>query len=156
MGLGSILCCAESLQLSPALGSPAPLSMGFSRQEYWSGLLCPLSGDLLDPGIEPSSLTSPALQAGSLPLAPPGKPGKYSKNPLFLVCCDSYGCYVTFSFVPQQQKHSSWASISFWLFFNEPKHTKLFKVQLVFKGEDSPFMNLYLVTRIDCSPQSMK
>ena len=36
----------------------APLSLGFSRQEYWSGLPCPLPGDLLDPGIEPGS---PAL-----------------------------------------------------------------------------------------------
>ena len=39
----------------------APLSMGFSRQEYWSGLPCPSPGDLPDPGIEPVSLTSPAL-----------------------------------------------------------------------------------------------
>ena len=42
----------------------APLSMGFSRQEYWSGLPCPPPGDLPHPGIEPESLTSPAL-AGS-------------------------------------------------------------------------------------------
>ena len=35
--------------------------MGLSRQGYWSGLLCPFPGDLLDPGIEPASLTSPAL-----------------------------------------------------------------------------------------------
>jgi len=35
--------------------------MGFSRQEYWSGLPCPSSGDLPNPGIEPVSLTSPAL-----------------------------------------------------------------------------------------------
>ena len=41
-----------------------PLSMGFSRQEYWSGLLCPPPGDLPDPGIEPASLTSPALARG--------------------------------------------------------------------------------------------
>ena len=41
-----------------------PLSMGFSRQEFWSGLPFPPPGDLLDPGIEPESLTSPAL-AGS-------------------------------------------------------------------------------------------
>ena len=40
----------------------APLSMGFSRQEYWSGLLCPSPGDLLDPGIETVSLTSPPLE----------------------------------------------------------------------------------------------
>ena len=39
----------------------APLSMGFSRQEYWSGLPCPLPGDLPDPGIESVSLMSPAL-----------------------------------------------------------------------------------------------
>ena len=39
----------------------APLSMGFSRQEYWSGLPCPPPGDLLDPGIEPGSLISPTL-----------------------------------------------------------------------------------------------
>ena len=39
----------------------APLSMGFSRQECWSGLPYPSPGDLSDPGIEPVSLTSPAL-----------------------------------------------------------------------------------------------
>ena len=39
----------------------ASLSMGFSRQEYWSGLPCPPPGDLPDPGIKPTSLTSPAL-----------------------------------------------------------------------------------------------
>ena len=42
----------------------APLSMGFSRQEYWSGLPCPPPGDLPNPGIEPTSLTSPALAGG--------------------------------------------------------------------------------------------
>ena len=39
----------------------APLSLGFSRQEYWCELLCPPSGNLPNPGIEPTSLTSPAL-----------------------------------------------------------------------------------------------
>ena len=39
--------------------------MGFSRQEYWSGLPCPPSGDLPDPGIKPASLTSPALAGES-------------------------------------------------------------------------------------------
>ena len=43
------------------LAHQAPLSMGFSRQEYWSGLPCPPPGDLLDPGIEPGSLESPTL-----------------------------------------------------------------------------------------------
>ena len=49
----------------------APLSMGFSRQEYWSGLPFPFPGDLPNPGIE---LGSPALQADSLPSEPPGRP----------------------------------------------------------------------------------
>ena len=40
------------------------LSMGFSRQEYWSGLPCPSSGDLSDPGIKPAFLVSPALPGG--------------------------------------------------------------------------------------------
>ena len=42
----------------------APLSMGFSRQEYWSGLPCTPPGDLPDPRIEPVSLASPALGGG--------------------------------------------------------------------------------------------
>ena len=45
--------------------------MGFSRQEYWSGLPCPSLGDLPNPWIKPRS---PALQADSLPSEPPGKP----------------------------------------------------------------------------------
>ena len=49
---------------------PGSLSMGFSRQEYWSGLPFPSPGDVLDPEIEPGS---PALQEDSLPTEPPGK-----------------------------------------------------------------------------------
>ena len=51
----------------------APLSMGFSRQENWSGLPFPSPGDYSDPEIEPGSL---ALQADSLPSVSPGKPLK--------------------------------------------------------------------------------
>ena len=47
----------------------APLSVGFSRQDYWSQLLHPLPADLPDPGVEPMSLTSPALADGTA-LAP--------------------------------------------------------------------------------------
>ena len=53
----------------------APLSMGFSRQEYWSWLPCPPPGDLPNPGIEPiASPVSSALQADSLPLSHLGSP----------------------------------------------------------------------------------
>ena len=52
----------------------APLSMGFSRQEYWSGLPCPPPGDLPHPGIQPASPASPASQVDSLPLSHQGSP----------------------------------------------------------------------------------
>ena len=45
----------------------APLSMGFSRQEYWSGLPGPPPGDLPDPGIKPTSLMSPVLAGEFFP-----------------------------------------------------------------------------------------
>ena len=59
---------------------PAPLSMGFPRQEYWGGLLFP-SPDLPDPGIEPGSL---ALQADSLPLSHLGSPEAKKLKKTFL------------------------------------------------------------------------
>ena len=68
---------SEVTQSCPTLCDPmdwsqqAPPSMGFSRQECWSGLPFPSPGDLLNPGIEPGS---PALQAAALPSEPPGKP----------------------------------------------------------------------------------
>ena len=63
---------AKSLSHLETLVTPwAPLSMGFSRQEYWSGLPFPSPGYLPNPGIEP---WSHALQADSLPTELPGKP----------------------------------------------------------------------------------
>ena len=61
--------CAKSLQSCPTpwtAAHQAPLSMGFSRQGYWSGLPCPPPWDLPDPGIETGSLKSPALADGFL------------------------------------------------------------------------------------------
>ena len=74
----AVSLCAKSLQscLTATLwimAHQAPLSMAFSRQEYWSGLLFPPPGDHPNPEIKPASLTSPHWQAGSLPLMPPGK-----------------------------------------------------------------------------------
>ena len=54
----SLVCLFAALWM---VAHQAPLSMGFSRQEYWSGLAGPLPGDLPDPGTEPMSLMSPAL-----------------------------------------------------------------------------------------------
>ena len=59
------------VQLFVTVAHQALVSMGFSRQEYWSGLPFPSPGDLSDPGIKP---TSPALQVDSLPLSHWGSP----------------------------------------------------------------------------------
>ena len=73
----------EVAQLCPTLCDPwtvayqAPPSMGFSKQEYWSGLPFPSPGDLPDPGIEPRS---PTLEADALNSEPPGKPSPRSKR----------------------------------------------------------------------------
>ena len=97
LGMGQILLSFQSTtyqvvvayliaQSCPALvnswtvARQAPLSLGFSRQEYWSGLPFPLVGDLPHPGIEPGS---PVLQADSLPSEPPSCCGvsSFSKGP---------------------------------------------------------------------------
>ena len=57
----------------------APLSMGFPRQKYWSGLLFPSPGDLADPGIEPAS---PALAGEFFTTEPPGKPHERDRQGL--------------------------------------------------------------------------
>ena len=70
---GSRWMCVQSLSHVQLFATPctvalqAPLSMEFSRQEYWSGLPFPPPGDLPNPGIESASPVSPALQADSLP-----------------------------------------------------------------------------------------
>ena len=62
-----VLCCFSCVPPFAtlcAVAHQALLSMGFSRQEYWSGLPCPSPGDLPSPGIEPMALISPALTGG--------------------------------------------------------------------------------------------
>ena len=84
--------CAKSLHPCPTLCDPmdcsqtvgpyAPLSMGFYRQKYWSGLVCPPPGDLPDPGKD---LGSPALQVDSLPTELSGKPQPAASFPTFFL-----------------------------------------------------------------------
>ena len=76
-----LLSCGRCFVTPWTVACQAPLSVGFSRQECWSGWPCPPPGDIPDPGIKPTSLISPALAGGEflwvffpfLPLAPPGK-----------------------------------------------------------------------------------
>ena len=76
-------CCCCLVAKSDSFATPwtaaclAPLSVGFPRQEYWSGLPCPPLGDLPNSGFEPRS---PTLQADYLPSEPPGKPNSHGSQ----------------------------------------------------------------------------
>ena len=87
--------------------------MGFSRKEYWSRLPYPTPGDLPNPGIEPESLTSPAWQADSLPLAPPSTIVVQSLSHVWL--CDPINCSIpgfrVLHHLPElAQMHVHWVS----------------------------------------------
>ena len=77
----SCACSVVSDSVTPwSVAHQAPLSMGFSKQEYWSGLPCPPPGNLPNPGIETAS---PALAGGfftTVPPVPPGTPRESSKH----------------------------------------------------------------------------
>ena len=65
-----LLQCIQLFATPWTVACQALLSMGFPKQEYWSGFPFPSAGDLLDPGVKPASPVSPALQADSLPAEP--------------------------------------------------------------------------------------
>ena len=73
--------CAQFFETPWTVACQAPLSIEFSRQEYWSGLPFPTPGDLPHPGIEPG-----ALEADSLPLSHQGSPvSQLSSNKIYRV-----------------------------------------------------------------------
>ena len=82
-----VCCCYRGVQLfvTPwTVGHQAPLSMGFSRQEYWSGLPCPPPGDLPYPGPDWHLLCVLHWQVGSLPLSLLGSPKSIALSLSFL------------------------------------------------------------------------
>ena len=76
-GGGLVAKSCSTLATPMTVACQAPLSMGFSRQEYWSGLPFPSPGNLSNPGIKPGS---PPLQADSSLSESPGKPQFNKKN----------------------------------------------------------------------------
>ena len=82
-----LLSCVQFFATSWTVARHAPLSIRFSRKDYWSGLPFSSPGDLPNPGTEPGP---PALLADSLPSEPPGKPiicGRLRK--IKMIICDS-------------------------------------------------------------------
>ena len=115
--------CVKSLSRVQLFATPwtvahrTPLSIGFSRQEFWSGLPFPFPGDLPDPGIEPRC---PALQADALTSEPPGKPHIYIQKcclvtKMFSTLCDTMDFSPPGSLVHgiSQAKILEWVAISF-------------------------------------------
>ena len=96
------MSCAVCSVMSDAATSwtvacQAPLSMEFSRQEYWSGLPFHTLGDLPNPGIKPTSLASPALAGGFFTIVPPGKPKinhREGQNSSLGVICEQSAFYI--------------------------------------------------------------
>ena len=95
--LQSCLTLCFPMDCSP----PGSSSMGFSRQEYWSGLLCPPPGDLPDSGIKPGSR---ALQADSLPLVPPRKPWHLLPNGIWCI----FYVFTCLSNTPSDRPYALW------------------------------------------------
>ena len=81
----------------------APLSMGFSRQEYWSGLPCPPPGDLPDPGIKPESFTSPALAGGFFTISAT-REAKHPPSQCFFCFKDIYIYIYIYIYVERERK----------------------------------------------------
>ena len=104
--------CAKSLLSCQTLCGPiahqAPLSMGFSRQEYWNGLPCPPPGVFPTQGSNPLLLRLLNWQAGSLPLVPPGKPPlvwKFILNKT-IPLCPAWGLTVMAQDLPCRQQEA--------------------------------------------------
>ena len=83
-----VLSHAQPFVTPRTVAHQAPLSMEFSRQEYWSGLPFPPPGALSNPGIEPVSLVSPALVSGFFTTAPLGSPRKVLEIIKWQICSE--------------------------------------------------------------------
>ena len=111
--------CGLGFSSSPQSSPQTPLSMGFSRQEYWNGLPCPSPGDLPNLGVEPRS---PILQAESLPSEPPGKPP-------FLTVIPNW--YYQAQRPMFQQNFPIQSQMTLFLFYNEKKKTGVLLLSLL-------------------------
>ena len=111
------LVVSNSFEAPWIVAHQAPLSMGFSRQEYWSQLPFSSPGDLPDPGIEPASPVAPTLQVESLPLSHLGNSAAAAAKSLqlCLTLCNPIDGSPPGSPVPGilQARTLEWVAISF-------------------------------------------
>ena len=143
--------CAKLLQLCLdfvtlwTVACQALQSMGFSRQEYWSGLPCPPPGDLPNPGIKSTVPAAPALQADSLLLGsqPPGKP----KNYLFINRFSIVNSTLYLYSVEKIWKKKKTKKNTQWLLYVE-KYIKITSPKLIFRTPSS-VSNISIIIQAD-------
>ena len=117
VSLSQFSSVAQSCLTPWIVACQASLSMGVSRQEYWSGLPFPRAGDLPHPGTEPESLAPPALAGRFFPPGPPGKTQEEVMRYFIIIIIKSstqqqpkYPCAYNFTLVKQKRnlKLSKW------------------------------------------------
>ena len=140
---------AQLLQSCPILATlqtaahQAPLSMGFSRKEYWSGLPCPLPGDLPNPGMEPTFPASPSLHVGSFLLSPRDVPGWRKAFVIAIVIADH-------GLQSKPVTHQRGDPKAFWNFFMPPlPHCQKWKPICVFSLWEHSEEEVSVVSRTD-------
>ena len=117
------LSCVQLFATPWIVAYYAPPSMGFSRQEYWSGLPFPSLGDFPNAGIEPTPPASPALQADSLPLSHPTALAREDHVTQWcLTLCDPMDCSLPGSSIHGvfQARILEWVAMSFSRGFSWP------------------------------------
>ena len=123
------VCCIWLFASPWTVACQSPLSMEFSRQEFWNGLPFPSLGDLPHPGIEPVSLSSPALAGGLFTTEPPRKPLTYSK-------CSKIFIMVTIKPKSEYFPHSRWPLLFLGKSLGEREINEILQE---FRGEDDCF-----------------
>ena len=132
----SATCLCSVPQLCPTLCDPhtiacqAPLSMKFSRQEYWSGLSLPIPGYLLNPGIKPAFLSSPALTGGFFITSATSTEIPPHKQIIPLRRAKKKKCFTRQSSHFRRMKMKQWNSERLWL-AHSGKVTKLKQNQML-------------------------
>ena len=115
----------------------APLSMGFSRQEYWRGLPCPPPGDLPNPGMEPASLMSPALA------------GRFSTTSAMW---EALTCYLKSSFYSSTSLNTIFSSVKLCMrTFSEEKWYKTLKISDILSPRQTDYQLLLILQYFSAS-----
>ena len=112
--------CVQLFVVLWTVACQAPLFLGFSRQEYWSGLPRPPSGDLTNPEIEPASLISPTLANRFLTTSATWKVQVYNTVLLIIYICAVYSFYYQNKFILHLEVFILWPTSPYFPYLSGP------------------------------------